>query len=483
MKKIFFLLLIFYSSVAFCQWNEVQNSVYPWWKTIGNSGLTSPATPATYGTTTIAGTEHWIGTIDAKDFTIGTNNIERMRVKNTTGYVGIGTATPVLPLEVSSGASANAIYGHSNNVGGYVGYEVNISFGNPVQTLNGAGVYATNPTAGYTSIYAQSSGAATVAAQVNYSSVWMANYSYVDNSSTVYNPAASYNQLNVTGATLGGTQIALRGWNERGTTAGNPGYSVGIQGIADAQNQDAMAIQGITFSSGTIRVGGYFEGLSYPGVSQAYAYVGGTTNGGTTLRKIVGTGTVAEIVPTPNHGRVTLICPESPEYWYTDYGSINMIDGFAHVDVDPILADIVFVNEKNPMRVFCTPVNMPEFNGVTITNQTDKSFDILELNGGKHSGRIDYEIVLKPRTNYGEGRFIQAPGPAWLKQDKEPKSAKAANQPGNRDYFHWEEDWKVYNYNPEDMVEVGDVIPAGPHAGKIKLANGKYGIGLSAGRP
>lgn len=70
------------------------------WHLNGNTAITSPANPANYGTSTIATTENFIGTTDANDVTIGTNNIERMRVKTTTGNVGIGTATPLQPLHV-----------------------------------------------------------------------------------------------------------------------------------------------------------------------------------------------------------------------------------------------------------------------------------------------------------------------------------------------------------------------------------------------
>jgi hypothetical protein len=161
-----------------------------------------------------------------------------------------------------------------------------------------------------------------------------------------------------------------------------------------------------------------------------------------------------------------------------------MKDGFAHVDLDAILSDIIFVNDSNPLRVFSTPVNMLEFNGVTITNSTAKGFDLVELNGGKHSGKIDFTLSAKPRTNYGEGRFPQAPGPAFVKPEKEPAAAKAKNNPADgRPIFHWGSDWDVYHYNPEDMVNTGDVIPAGPNHGKVKLANGKYAPGIGAARP
>lgn len=437
------------------------------WTLLGNAG-TNIAT-------------NFMGSTDNVSVAFRTNNLETMRMTNAQ-RVGIGITTPTTKLEVSSG-TADAVYGHSNNVGGYLGYETNFSIGVPAQNLLGAGVWAANPAAGYTSIFAQSSGAATVAANIAYSTVWMATYNYVQNASATFNPAASYNQLNVTSATLGGSQIALRGWSDRGTTAGNPGYTIGVEGLANTQNQDALGVEGISYTNAGLSAGGYFEGLNYAGVSWAYAYVGGTTNG-VTARKITGTGTVAEIVPTPNHGRVTLMCPESPEYWYQDYGTVELVNGVAHVELDPILADIIVVDANNPIRAFFTPYNMLNFNGVAIVNQTTTGFDLVELNGGDHTGTLHYQMAVKPKTNYGEGRFPQAPGPSYLKSDKEPASAKAANNPADgREIFHWPADHETYGYDPEEMVPVGEVIPAGPHAGKIKLGNGEYGEGVPAERP
>lgn len=432
------------------------------WLTTGNAG-TAVAT-------------NFVGSTDNVDVAFRTNNTETFRMTNAQRLL-IGTTTPTAPatqrLEVNA-ATGDAIYGHSPNIGGWLGYETNFTAGT-AGSLQGAGVYSTTSIAGYTPSFSSTSGSATVAADINFSNVWHANYNLVDNASATFNPTASYNQLNVTNSTLGGTQIGLRGWNERGTTASNPGFTVGVQGVADAQNQDAIGVEGLAFgSSGAISVGGYFEGLTYPGVSIAYAYVGGWINGAT-ARKIVGTGTVSEIVPTPNHGRVTLTCPESPEYWYQDYGSVKMVNGKAHVQLDPILADIIFVNEENPIRVFCTPVDMPMFNGVCIINKTSHGFDIVEINNGKHSGTIDYQIIVKPKTNYGEGRFPQAPGPSYLKKDKEPALAKATNNPADgRKIFKWPSDAEAYNYKPEDMVGIGEEVQAGPYRGMIKMANGSF---------
>jgi hypothetical protein len=449
-----------------------------------NSGGSGSAWNLTGNTGTTPGT-NFIGTTDVQNLQLRTNGNERLTISGANGNVAIGTPTisPTTRLVVYGGATGDGIYGHTGNVGGVLGREGNITLGVPVQTLSGSGVYANNPSAGYTSVYAQSTGAASVAANIAYSDVWMASYNYVQNGSNSYNPSSSYNQLNITNSALGGTQIALRGLNDRGTTNSNPGYTVGVQGVSLSRNQDSRAVEGVAYTNSNISVGGYFSGNNYTGTNYAYAYVGGTTNGAA-ARKITGTGSVSEIIPTENHGRVTLTCPESPEYWYQDYGTVHMVNGKATIILDDILADIIVVDEENPIRVICTPVGMPYFNGVTIIEQTNKSVEILELNGGNNSGKLQYQLVVKPKTNYGEGRFPQAPGPAYLKADKEPLAAKAKNQPNDgRKIFKWKSDEEVYNYNPEDHIATGDIVPAGPNAGKVFLGKGKYSIGMPAENP
>ena len=180
---------------------------------------------------------------------------------------------------------------------------------------------------------------------------------------------------------------------------------------------------------------------------------------------------------------ITLTCPESPEYWYQDYGTVEMINGKAHVDLDEILADIIVVDENNPIRTFFTPQDMLYFNGAAVVNQTKTGFDIVELNGGSHSGKIQYQIIVKPKTSFGEGRFAQAPGPSYLKPENEPKAAKAKNQINDgKHIYKWPADHVVYKYNPEDFLPVGEIIPAGSNTGKTKLGNGKYSNGIPVSR-
>lgn len=429
------------------------------WLTTGNAGTNAAA--------------NFMGSTDNVDVAFRTNNIETFRMTNGQRLL-VGTPTLGAPgtqkMEINA-ATGDALFAHSPNVGGWLGYETNFTVGT-AGTLQGSGIWASNPAAGYTSSFAQSSGSATVAANINFSSVWIASYNLVDNASATFNPPGLYAQLNNTNTTMGSGAFknAIRGYSNRGTTAGNPGYTVGVEGTANSQNEDAIGVMGRSFCSSGFTIGGYFEGNNYAGTNAGYAYVGGNDGFGAT--KITGSGAVAEIVPTPNHGRVKLFCPESPEYWYQDYGTVKLVNGRAHVDLDPILAEIIVVDQDNPIRVFATPVNMLNFEGVALVNLTPTGFDLVELNGATHTGTVDYQLVAKPKTNFGQGRFPQGRGPAWVKPDMEPVAAKAANQPKN--IFYWPADHEQYGYNPEDMVGIGEIIPAGPNAGKYKLGNGKY---------
>lgn len=96
---------------GFYYWNNTSARWIPvagnsGWKLDGNAAINTPSNPVTYGTSTIAPSENFLGTTDANDIALATNNIERLRVKNTTGNVGIGTANPSASLEVvASGTS------------------------------------------------------------------------------------------------------------------------------------------------------------------------------------------------------------------------------------------------------------------------------------------------------------------------------------------------------------------------------------------
>lgn len=94
-------------------WQNPSNSS---WSLNGNSAITNPVNPATYGTSALTLGENFIGTTDANDVTFATDNIERMRLKSTTGNIGIGTASPLQPLHVfkNSNTAKSAILGEAS---------------------------------------------------------------------------------------------------------------------------------------------------------------------------------------------------------------------------------------------------------------------------------------------------------------------------------------------------------------------------------
>lgn len=106
------------------------------WNLNGNAGTNQPAVPAVYGTSAIGNTENWIGTRDAKDLVLGTNNKEGMRILQSNGNIGIGTATPAKKLEVAN--SDVLVYNLTVGRGGGGRYE-NTAIGSSALAANTSG--------------------------------------------------------------------------------------------------------------------------------------------------------------------------------------------------------------------------------------------------------------------------------------------------------------------------------------------------------
>lgn len=322
--------------------------------------------------------------------------------------VGIGTNTPAadLTLEVVSTGTNNAIFGRTPNVGGYLGRETNITipdlFGGPAQTILGSGVYANNPSAGYTSMFSQSTGAATIAASINYSDVWIANYNFVNNASNTFNPPSLYAQLNTNSTTLGGYKTAFTAYSTRTNTSGNPGYTVGGVFTADAQNEDAIGISSTVFSdrtgnnSNTDLIGGEFQVFNYLGtLLRSIAWVAnyvdlGAPNHSTDM-KILGSGVVSTIVEDDNNKPRVMFAPESPEVLFQDYGIGQLQNGISNISLDPILTKNIIVNDSHPMKVFIQLEG--DCKGVFVTNKSANGFTVKELQGGNSNVAFSWQIV------------------------------------------------------------------------------------------
>jgi len=395
-------------------------------------------------------------------------------------YIG-STNTVAGYFETTSAVNgACAVQGFSNVSGnqtyGYLGFNGSITVGG--STVGGAAVHGLVNDPNRIAVYGKTTLNANIAAIVGYSDCWIPGYFYGDDNDVLDGDVPGiYSQMNVNLNEGGFIHTAIHG-NCTYSGGVTPAWYTSATGAKLYATSDEDAIGVYTSASGpgagSDPNAGYATGYGYSAgaYSQGNGYWAYTAYDGVTNRKIYGIGAVSEIISTKDHGRITLTCPESPEYWYVDYGTVQLVNGKSHVELDPILVDIIFVDADNPLKVILQ-VNILECNGVAVINKSATGFDLVERNGGINSGEIDYQIIAKPKTNYGEGRFVQAPGPAWLKYNIDAANAK--NQPSRRDIFRWAKDWDVYNYNIEDHVRVGEIIPAGPNHGKYKLVNGKYG--------
>jgi hypothetical protein len=127
---------------------------------------------------------------------------------------------------------------------------------------------------------------------------------------------------------------------------------------------------------------------------------------------------------------------ESPENWFEDFGSAQLINGVALVRLDPDF--IQTVNTEKNYRVF--PVPTDDCRGLYITNKTASSFKVHELGGGTSNVSFDYRITAI-RRKYETVRFedhtndpdpskmLQQMGKAKPASPSDPASVKPALQP------------------------------------------------------
>ncbi|MBK8498541.1 MAG: hypothetical protein IPL52_06905 [Flavobacteriales bacterium] len=162
--------------------------------------------------------------------------------------------------------------------------------------------------------------------------------------------------------------------------------------------------------------GGYFE-VQAGGTAQTWAYVGVRDNAAIN-RKIIGPGTVNTVVQDTDGRSVALSCPEAPENFFQDYGSGRLVNGRAHITLDPTLSMNIVVNDAHPLRAFVQLEG--DCNGVYIANKSANGFDVIELGGGASNTAFSWTITANRAdevnpdgtvAHYSAERFPAAPLP------------------------------------------------------------------------
>ena len=107
---------------------------------------------------------------------------------------------------------------------------------------------------------------------------------------------------------------------------------------------------------------------------------------------LAGTGTKSCVVKT-SQGPTLLYCQESPENWFEDFGEGQLVDGKAHIELDPLFLETVTIDEKNSLKVFIQ-LHDEGSHGVAVKKGTS-GFDVVELESGHSNGTFDYRVVAK----------------------------------------------------------------------------------------
>jgi len=253
-----------------------------------------------------------------------------------TGVFGFNTST-------TNDANAVGVLGQVNNAQGSAGYFAN---GAAAGTNNGVGVEA------YTS---QSRGAA-----------------YYGRN----------NHTSGTGIMVGGNNVTPS-FMSAGSGGAFTGSTIGVA----------------AFKNGALANGagaGYFIASTTSNVGVYVAYRSGTTN-----YKIIDVAGFAGQVSTDVLGEEGLkdarvmFAPEAPEIFLMDYGRGQLVNGKAHVKLDPIFAKNIIVHDSFPLYVNIQLEG--DCKGVYVTNKTNEGFDVIELQGGQSNVPFTYSITAHRR--------------------------------------------------------------------------------------
>ncbi len=114
---------------------------------------------------------------------------------------------------------------------------------------------------------------------------------------------------------------------------------------------------------------------------------------------ITASGTKGAAVAAGEYGTRKMYAIESTGVWFEDFGTAQLKDGLAIVEIDPVFAETV--NLEVGYHVFLTPVG--GWASLYVANKTPTSFEVRDAEG-KANITFDYRIVAK-RAGYEDVRM------------------------------------------------------------------------------
>jgi len=374
-----------------------------------------------------------------------TGNSDVALMPDGTGKVGILTTSPTAELTVNGwiGRTAHnngALAGSYNNVGSNSAqtnpiYVIGTNYKPATTTLSnmyGIGYshtnssYITDPGPDTWGMYVAADGDARIWFGASASGISYFDAGYVGIG--LQNPT---NKLHVEDNAVGASQSVIYGRNNntaagvsyaiRGVVNSTAIGSAGVIGESSNSGQNETGVIGdySLWGAGVLGLGwattpanmpvskdyGVFGSVNYSTGTGVYGYnlnTGGSAYGVYCNGNFAVTGAKAASVPT-SQGNQMVYCVEGPEMWFDDYGTVKLINGTKHVDLEEMFLETVFIDDTHPMHVFLQ--EQGECNGLYFIPDVDhKGFTIKEKSNGNSNISVSFRIMGKRRF-YQDHRF------------------------------------------------------------------------------
>ncbi|MDH5406417.1 MAG: hypothetical protein OEX80_07750 [Candidatus Aminicenantes bacterium] len=203
-----------------------------------------------------------------------------------------------------------------------------------------------------------------------------------------------------------------------GAASATSGANFGVYGVSEST--DGTGVYGYGFATSGLNYGVYGESRSTSGIgvygkaaatsganfgvfgisSSASGYAGFFAGNVHVGGNLTVDGSKPCVQPIDNGKKVLLYAMESPEIWFEDFGTAQLVNGQALVQLESVFTQAA--NTGLDYLVFLTPRGACQ--GLYISQQDKDSFEVRELGGGTSNISFNYRIVAK-RRGYEEVRF------------------------------------------------------------------------------
>ncbi len=376
-------LLVYNTATAGVSPNNVTPGYYYWngskWIAFGGSGGKDWSLTGNAGTSVGS---NFIGTTDAVDFSIRTNNIERIRVLSG-GNVGIGTATPTRKFHLVGSAASPISLGLVSNSG-----NGDALVSRSVSLAGYAAFWGNNASSNPGSAYGITTSSSAIQGQVPNAG----NYSF-----------AILGVVGGLGNRIGGIygggpytgQWASLGYQTSGGTSWALYYSNDALAGGASTGTGRMSNNTSTISSG-MGIGGYADLLGAGIRGGKYGmYIHGNRFGIYTDGKTYTNDIIAQIIDGNNKKKSVAYFSTSTNVDMYTRGTASLVNGRGVVKFDKNYSNLI--SSKSPVIVTVSP--MGKSNGIYIESTNLEGFTVVENNDGKSNITFSW-IAIGTRSGY-----------------------------------------------------------------------------------